>query len=356
MQQSTVNAELLDAPLPDTIDSVAALEDLLSRPTAGVIDVFSRREGDLIVLGAGGKMGPSLARMARRATDAAGSPRKIFAVSRSFSPQIRASMEERRIEIREGDLLEPDFIDSLPDAPNVIYMAGRKFGSSGDQPLTWALNAYLPALVCRRFSASRLVAFSTGNVYGMASVESGGSRESDPPQPRGEYAMSCLGRERMFEYFGKKLAIPVALIRLNYAVEMRYGVLVDLAQMVYRGQEIDLTMGYVNVIWQGDASAAALCALDAAACPARLLNVAGPVLLRVRDVCERFGRLFGKSPRFIGAESPEALLNDGAQAHRLYGLPRVSADRMIRWIAPWIASGESVLGKPTHYEVRDGVY
>ncbi|MBN2580915.1 MAG: NAD(P)-dependent oxidoreductase [Pirellulales bacterium] len=342
--------------LPDTIDDVDQLDDLLSQPTEAALDVLSRIEGDLIVLGAGGKMGPSLAQMARRADETTGLKRTILGVDRYFSPETRQKLEARHIKTLQGDLLDPAFLEFLPEVPNVVFMAGMKFGSSGNQSLTWALNAYLPSLVCRKFRTARIVAFSTGNVYGLTPVDGGGSVETDPPNPCGEYAMSCLGRERMFEYFSETLDLPVALIRLNYAVEMRYGVLVDLAQKVHQEEEIDLTMGYVNVIWQGDALAAVLCALDVAASPARFLNVTGPERLRVRDVARQFGRLLGKTPRFVGAEAPEALLNNAAESYRLYGKPRVSAEQMIPWIAHWINRGQPSLGKPTHYEVRNGVF
>jgi nucleoside-diphosphate-sugar epimerase len=356
MTVSPVISEISDGALLGLIETHEQLEDLLSRPTAGVIETLSRLEGGLMVLGAGGKMGPCLARMARRAYEAVGIPEKIVAVNRSFAYQTRAAFESQGIQTVQGDLLDPAFLDSLPEVPNVVFMAGRKFGSAGNEPLTWAMNAYLPALVCRKFRASRIVAFSTGNVYGMVPAESAGSAETDSLQPCGEYAMSCLGRERIFEYFSESWNIPVTLIRLNYATEMRYGVLVDLAQKVDREEEIDLTMGYVNVIWQGDAVATALCSLGEAASPASILNVAGPERLSVREVCEQFGRLLGKTPRFRGKEAHEALLNDGSRAHRRYGLPCVSAERMIGWIAHWVAGGNSLFDKPTCYEVRDGVF
>jgi nucleoside-diphosphate-sugar epimerase len=356
MTVSAISSEVSDEALPGLIHTHDQLDDLLSRPTTGVLETLSRFGGGLMVLGAGGKMGPSLARMAHRAYEAAGIPGRICAVSRSFASPQCAALAAQGIETLAGDLLDPAFLESLPQVPNVIYMAGRKFGSAGNEPLTWAMNAYLPALVCRKFRASRIVAFSTGNVYGMAPAESAGSAETDSLQPCGEYAMSCLGRERIFEYFSESWNIPVTLIRLNYATEMRYGVLVDLAQKVDREEEIDLTMGYVNVIWQGDAVATALCSLGEAASPASILNVAGPERLSVREVCEQFGRLLGKTPKFVGAEAPEALLNNGSLSHRRYGLPRVSAERMIGWIAHWVAGGNSLFDKPTCYEVRDGVF
>ena len=309
-----------------------------------------------MVLGVAGKMGPTLARMARRASDSASVRRRIIGVSRFSRVESRRELESHGIETIQGDLLDPNFVDSLPEVPNVIYMAGMKFGATGKEPLTWAMNAYLPALVCRKFRRSRIVAFSTGNVYGAVPVSSGGSRETDPPDPCGEYAMSCLGRERIIEYFSRTLGIPAVLIRLNYAVEMRYGVLVDLAQKVYGGQAIDLTMGYLNAIWQGEANALALCTLPDASSPPLCLNVAGSECLRVREICERFGQLLGKPVQFTGAEAADALLSNAEAAARRYGPPRVNAEQMIRWIAHWLTHGGPTLGKPTHFEVRNGKF
>ena len=250
--------------------------------------------------------------------------------------------------------MDPAFLDSLPDAANVIFMAGTKFGTVGNEALTWASNTCLPALVCRRFATSRIVAFSTGNVYGTVPITSGGSLETDPPRPCGEYAMSCLGRERIFEHFSRTLGIPTVLLRLNYAVEMRYGVLVDLARKVYDGAAVDLSMAHVNVIWQGDAAAATLAALADATSPPLLLNVAGPEILSVRIVCEAFGRLLGREVRFTGSELPDALLSNAQATWRRYGPPRVSVEKMISWIANWLFRGGPMLDKPTHFEVRDG--
>ena len=288
-------------------------------------------------------MGPTLARMARRASDAAGVRRRVWGVSRFSDAEARRDLESHGVETIQGDLLDSEFVESLPDASNVIYMAGMKFGTTGNESLTWAANTWLPSLVSRRFATSRIVAFSTGNVYGTVPVAGGGSRESDPLQPCGEYAMSCLGRERMFEYFSRTQGTPTALVRLNYAVEMRYGVLVDLAQKVYDGAEIDLTMGHVNVIWQGDASAMTLAALADAASPPWVVNVAGPEILSVREVCQQFGRLFGKPVRLTGCEPSDALLNNGEMAHRRYGPPQVSVEQMMRWIAHWMAAGGPTL-------------
>jgi nucleoside-diphosphate-sugar epimerase len=342
--------------LPDTIADVGELDELLSLPTPAAIDALSRLEGDILVLGAAGKIGPTLVRMAKRAGDAAGAGRKIIAVDRFPDPAIGAALQSHGLQTIQGDLLDPAFLGTLPDAPNVVFMAGMKFGATGNEPLTWAMNVWLPAIVCRRFPRSRIAAYSTGNVYGLVPVSGPGSVESDLPNPAGEYAMSCLGRERMFQYFSSAQGTPVALVRLNYAVEMRYGVLVDLARQVWDEKIIDLSMGYANVIWQGDAAAMSLCALADAASPALILNVAGPERLRVRQVCQQFGELLGKAVRFTGTEAADALLNNGQEACRRYGAPQVSAGQMIRWIADWISRGGASLGKPTHFEVRNGKF
>ncbi|MGO8746389.1 MAG: NAD-dependent epimerase/dehydratase family protein [Thermoguttaceae bacterium] len=343
-------------PLPEVIRDVQELEEILSRPTEAAVRALAQVEGDLLILGVAGKMGPTLARMARRASDLAGTPRRVIGVSRFSHPEDRAVLERFAIETIRGDLMEAGFLDSLPDAANVIFMAGMKFGATGNEALTWAVNTYLPSLVCRRFPSSRIVAFSTGNVYGTVPVASGGSRETDSPCPCGEYAMSCLGRERMFEHFSRTLGIPVALVRLNYAVEMRYGLLVDLAKKVHDGLEIDLAMGYFNVIWQGDAVAASLAALADAACPPLVLNVTGEEVLSVREVCAEFARLLQKPVRFTSTEAPDALLSDARAAARRYGPPQISTERMMRWIADWVRRGGPTLGKPTHFEVRDGKF
>jgi nucleoside-diphosphate-sugar epimerase len=235
-------------------------------------------------------------------------------------------------------------------------MAGMKFGSTGQEARTWAVNCYAPAVVCRRYPQSRIVAFSTGNVYGLTPAGSGGSVESDVPRPVGDYAMSCLGRERIFEYFGRTQATRTALLRLNYATELRYGVLVDLARAVHAGEPVDLTMGYLNAIWQGDANAMALRAFDHVAVPPFVVNVTGPEQLRVREVCEELGRLLGRTPRFTGAEAPDALLGNSSIARGLFGPPRISSRTLVEWIAAWVMQGGKSLDKPTHFAVRDGKF
>jgi nucleoside-diphosphate-sugar epimerase len=338
--------------LPAAIADVAALETLLSEPTRHAVDTLQRLPGDIVVLGAAGKMGPTLARMARRATDLAGASRRVIAVSR-FTSASRDALEAHGVETIGCDLLDEPAVASLPDAPNVIFMAGRKFGSTGDEPLTWAMNCHLPSLVCRRYGSSRIVAFSTGNVYGLTRAGRGGSREDDPPAPVGEYAMSCLGRERMFEYFSRG-GTEVVLLRLNYAVEMRYGVLIDLASRIVADQPIDVTMGFVNVIWQGDANAMALSALARTASPAAVVNVAGPDELRVREIAERLAARLGRPVRFTGEEARDALLSNGSLGYQWLGRPRVPIDTLLDWTAAWLRDGGPTSGKPTHFASRDG--
>jgi nucleoside-diphosphate-sugar epimerase len=341
---------------PDAIHDEEQLEDLLSTPSDAAVRTLGHVEGDLLLLGVAGKMGPTLARMARRASDRAGVKRRVIGVSRFSKPGSETALQGHGVETIRGDLLDESFLSSLPEAPHVIYMTGMKFGASGSPAQTWAMNVHLPALVCRRFRHSRIVAFSTGNVYPLVPIDSGGSHETDPTGPVGEYAMTALGRERMFEYFSQSLGIPTTLVRLNYAVEMRYGVLVDIARQVWAGEVIDLSMGYANVIWQGDANAMALAALADTTCPPLIVNVAGPERVSVRATAEAFGRLLGKTPRFSGSEAPTALLSNGTKARQRYGRPRVTCAQMIHWIAHWIRSGGPTLDKPTHFEVRNGTF
>jgi len=332
------------------------LEDLLSAPTRGVIDALGRLEGDLIVLGVGGKMGPTLARMARRASDQAGVDRRVIGVSRFSDPGLEVRLQGHGIETIPCDLLEPDQVAQLPEAPLVVYMAGMKFGTSANAALTWAMNTVIPSYVAQRYHHSRIVAFATGNVYGLTAPDSGGSKEEDTPDPVGEYAQSALGRERVFEHYSRTQGTPVALIRLNYAVELRYGVLVDLARWVWQERPIDLAMGHANVIWQGDANAMALQALEHAASPPTVLNVTGPEVVSIQKVCEKFGALMHKPVRFTGQPAENALLNNSAKATALFGPPSVSVDQMISWITYWVMAGGASLGKPTHFEVRDGKF
>jgi dTDP-4-dehydrorhamnose reductase len=332
------------------------LEDALSRPTDAVRRVMQSLPGDLIILGAGGKMGPTLARMARRADEANGVSRRIIAVSRFADDATAAKFSSIGIDVIRRDLMEEKSLDDLPNAANVLCMTGLKFGGSSNPGLMWAMNTDLPARICRRYRDSTLVAFSTGNVYPHVAPASGGSGEDDTLSPVGEYGMSALGRERTFQYFSETLGIPTARVCLNYAVELRYGVLVDIARAVWSGEPVDVSMGYVNVIWQGDANALALCAFAEAAVPATRCNVAGPEILKVRDVANEFGRLFDKPVRIVGSEAAKALLNNGSRMAAKYGPLQYSAGDLFPLIADWIRRGQPLLGKPTHFQATDGVF
>jgi nucleoside-diphosphate-sugar epimerase len=338
------------------IDSIAQLEEVLSRPSPADVRCLGRLDGDIAILGAGGKMGPALARRVQRASHAAGSSRRVVAVSVSWEPGVRESLSGDGIETLTCDLLDAAALARLPLCPNVLYLVGRKFGTEGRSDLTWAVNALSPAYVLDRFADSRVVVFSSGNVYGMVPVDGGGSVETDVPVPVGEYAQSCLGRERIVDYFSRVRGTRCLIFRLNYAVDLRYGVLMDVGRRVFEGQAIDLRVGYANVIWQGDALSYALRSLEFTASPASVLNVTGPELVRIRDLAQWFGERFGRAPRFEGEEGRTALLSNAAACHKALGRPEVSLDRLRDWAAGWIESGGPRLDKPTKYEVVDGRY
>ncbi|WP_110170444.1 NAD-dependent epimerase/dehydratase family protein [Luteitalea pratensis] len=339
---------------PTSIADDTHLDDLLSTPSLAAIDAMRQLEGDLIVLGVAGKMGPTLARMARRASDEAGVKRRVIGVARFTDTTHEDLLQAHGVETIRCDLLDEAAVARLPDAPLVVYMAGRKFGSTGLESLTWAMNAWLPAVVCRRYAASRIAAFSTGNVYGLTPVGHGGSQEGDAVSPVGEYAMSCLARERMFEHFSRSHGTPVSILRLNYATEMRYGLLVDLARKIAAGSSIELAMGHANVIWQGDANAMSLVALSHASSPPYVVNIAGRDELSVREVCLALGARLGHEVRFTGAEAGDALLSNGSKGWTDLGAPQVELAQLIDWTADWISRGGASLGKPTHFESRDG--
>jgi nucleoside-diphosphate-sugar epimerase len=338
------------------VSSETGLDELLSRPCQADLEAMRQMDGDLLILGVAGKMGPSLAMRARRAAEAAGVNIRITGVARFSVPENRRLLKDAGIETIAADMLEPEQLEALPDAPNVIYMAARKFGSTGDEAYTWAMNTYLPARVAERFKNSRIVAFSSGNVYPMVPIAHGGATERTPPEPAGEYGMSALGRERMFSYFSSKNGTPVAILRLNYAVELRYGVLVDIGVNVFERRPINLSMGNANVIWQGDANSICLRSFAHCASPPFVLNVTGPETVSVRRVASRFGEIFGIDPVFLSVESDAALLNNAAQCFRMFGYPSVSVDELIDWTAQWIGSGARTLNKPTHFEARDGKF
>lgn len=341
---------------PASITTEADLEEALSRPYPEDVAFAEDLEGDVMVLGAAGKMGPSLVGRILRASEEAGVDRTVYAVSRYSDPEVKADVRERGAEPIEADLLEEGTLESLPDCRNVVYMVGMKFGASGREPTTWAINSYLPGEVARRFADSRIVAFSTGNVYPPVPVDSGGPTEEDDTGPVGEYAQSCLGRERVFQYFSERNDTPVCLFRLNYAVEARYGVLFDIANWVYEGEAVPLDMGYVNVIWQGDANSVCFRSLSVADSPADILNVTGPDVLSVRELAERFADRFDREARFEGEEHDTALLNDASRCHDLFGEPKVPVDDVIELVASWIEGDNPTMAKPTKFHVRSGEF
>jgi nucleoside-diphosphate-sugar epimerase len=330
------------------------IDPRLSEPREETLAALRDCPGDVIVLGAGGKMGPSLTAMLARAVEQLGDTRRVMAVSRWSDRVAARSLAAMGVTTIDCDLLNPDDVLRLPDAPNVIFMAGQKFGT-GDRPsVTWAMNTLVPANAARRYAGARVVAFSTGNVYPLSPVAGGGPRESDPLGPVGEYAMSCVGRERVFEYYADRDGTQVAIFRLNYAIDVRYGVLLDLAQRVVAGEAIPLAMGYVNVIWQGDANRIAIECLPRAATPPFVLNVTGRETLSVRDLAGRFGKRFGRTPVFAGSEGADALLSNAELMHTTFTPPATSVDEMIEHVAGAVEQNAPTLGKPTHFEARDG--
>lgn len=341
---------------PQQFDNEEQLEEALSLPTMALIKMMKELDGDFILLGVAGKMGVSMARMAKRACNEAGVQKRIIGVSRFSASEQQLFLEESGVETIKGDLLNIDFINSLPEVKNVIYLAGMKFGTEGNESYTWAMNSFLPGLVVEKFKDSRIVAFSTGCVYPLVKIVSGGSKESDSVGPVGEYAQSCLGRERLFEYGSIKNNTPTVLIRLNYAVEMRYGVLVDIATKVNKEETIDLTMGYANVIWQGDANEMILRSVQYCNSPANHLNISGSGLISVAKVAKQFGEIMGKKVKFTGREADSALLVNVSKGHELLGVPKVILDQVIKWTAHWVGNDHRLLGKSTHFEVRDGKY
>jgi nucleoside-diphosphate-sugar epimerase len=337
--------------LPDRFRDVEHLEEIMTAPTPAVVAEFGKLSGDLIILGVGGKIGPTLARLAKRAAP----QKRVIGVARFNEKGLREKLSAQGIECIEADLLDRKRVESLPKLPNVIFMAGRKFGSSGQEDLTWAMNAHVPALVAEAFAGSRIVAYSTGCVYPYVDVKGGGAAESTPAvPPPGAYANSCAAREAMFQYFSRTRGTPGRIIRLNYAIDMRYGVLHDVASRVLVGKTIDLTTGYVNVIWQGDANAMVLRAFGHCTVPSSPLNVSGPETLGIRALAEAFGKKLGKAPVFSGAEATDAWLINTRQSMQLFGPPTVPLERLIDWTAEWIARGLPSLGKDTHYDTRDG--
>lgn len=339
--------------LPQIIASEDQLDDVMTRPSPALVAYARTLEGPLLVLGAGGKMGPSLAVRAKRAAEEAGVDLDVVAVSRFGDEEARAWLEARGVRTVARDLLT-DGLEDLPDASRIVYLVGQKFGTTSAPARTWALNALVPERVCARWPAARIAALSTGNVYPLTPVARGGSVEEDPLTPLGEYANACVARERIFEDASQRRGTRVVLLRLNYALDLRYGVVVDLARRIVAREPIDLTTGYVNLIWQGDANDAVIRALEHAAAPPLALNLTGREVLRVRELAEALGELLEEHVRFTGTEADSALLSDPTRAYALLGAPPTPLDAVLRWTAAWVRSGGRTLGKPTHFEVRDG--
>ena len=337
------------------IHTIEELDDELSRHTLGVLDTLRAVDGDVMVLGAGGKMGPTLARMVRRGLDEIGhTQRRVIAVSRFSSASARQGLQRYGVETISCDLMDREAVATLPDAANAIFMAGQKFGTSDAPELTWVMNTLVPANVAERFAKSRIVVFSTGCVYPLVPVDGPGSREDDVLGPPGEYANSCVGRERVFSHFAKQNGTHMLMFRLCYAIDLRYGVLCDVASKVFQGLPVDVTMGVANIIWQGDANARAIQCLAHAATPPTALNVTGIECVSIRALAQRFGEYFDRKPIFTGTESESAWLWDASRSYELFGPPTVSLEEMTEATAEWQRHGGAMLGKPTHFEVRDG--
>jgi dTDP-4-dehydrorhamnose reductase len=328
----------------------------LLQPSEALVAEIAKVDGDILILGVGGKMGPAIARLAKQAIDLAGVSKTVIGVSRFTEVGLQKELEQLGIKTVEADLLQEDHLRSLPDAPNLLYLAGTKFGTTGKESLTWAMNTYLPGRVAEKYKRSRIVVFSTGNVYPLMPVISGGATEEQLPEPVGEYAQSCLGRERIFQYFSSKNDTPILIYRLNYANDVTYGVLLEIAKAVKEQRPVDLRMGHVNVIWQGNANEMAIRALHHCSVPSKVLNIAGPETISVRWLANEFGRIFKQEPTFVHEEQNTALLSNAAESYRLFGYPGVPLKHMILLIADWINQGGKTLNKPTHFQERKGQF
>jgi nucleoside-diphosphate-sugar epimerase len=338
------------------IENIQQLEERLSRPAEADVDAMRQLQGDVLILGVGGKMGPTLAQLIRRTMDAADKSGRVIGVSRFSDGALAGELQSHGIETIACDLLDRDALFRLPEVENVIFMAARKFGTTGVEHLSWAINTQLPALVAERFRHSRIVCFSSGNVYPLVPATQGGAGEETPVAPQGEYAQSVLGRERIFEHASHRWGTKVAILRLNYAIDLRYGVLVDIARNVFEHRPVDLRMPLVNVIWQGDANSVCMRSIAHCASPPFVLNLTGPETLSTRWIAEQFAKRFGCTAAFTGEESSYALLNNSAKCHRLFGYPTVTPDQMMDWIAEWIANGGVLSNKPTHFQTQDGKF
>ncbi|MDE0577967.1 MAG: NAD(P)-dependent oxidoreductase [Opitutales bacterium] len=337
-------------------DDLEALEDHLSEPSEALVTELAKASGDWLFIGAGGKMGPTMTRMARKALDRAGNPVRVSAASRFSDSRARESLERHGIETFAADVLDREAVGNLPDAANVVFMLGMKFGITTNPSLAWAMNTQAPAIVAERFYNARIVAFSSGNVYPYVSVETAGASEETPTEPVSEYGWSLLGRERTFEHFSRVNDIPVTIVRLNYSAEPRYGVLVDLAHRIIAREPIDLSMGHLNFIWQRDANEHALRVFGLSTCPPAIVNVTGAEVLAVRGLAEHLGVALGIDPVFTGEPAATALLNDASKSHRAFGSPLASTDDAVAAVAHWLKADHPTLGKPTKFETRDGKF
>jgi len=334
--------------------TIEQLEAKLAEPSEALVQDLAKISGDIVLLGVGGKMGPSLAKLAMNAIREGGLNKRVIGVSRFSNREARQELEDAGVETISCELLDDDALRALPNAENVIYMAGNKFGTKGREHFTWAMNSYLPGRVAEKFKESRIVVFSSGNIYPFQPVASGGAGEQVAPEPVGEYAQSTLGRERIFEYHSHKNGTPMVMYRLNYAIDMRYGVLLELAKAVNEGREIDLTMGFANVIWQGDANSMAIRCLTQCSSPPAVVNITGPETMSIRWAAKEFAKRLGKEALFAGTESETALLNNASKSHQLFGYPRVPLLQMIDWTAEWVQEGGATWNKPTHFQERKG--
>jgi len=344
----------LENPFPDIISTVDELELALSTPYAETVELMKKLKGDLLILGVAGKMGVSLAHMARRACRMAGVKKRIIGVSRFTNENIRTKLEQFEIETVKCNLVNLEELERVPSAENIIFMAGHKFAKKGSEQMLWMINTVVPANVCKRFPNSNMVAFSTGCVYPLVSPETGGSRETDAPLPIGEYANSCLGREKIFEYFSAHKNTRVLLFRLNYAIDLRYGVLLDIGEKVFKGEPVDISVSHVNVIWQGDANNRALLCLKKTRTPPAILNITGGEILSVTEIAKRFATLMGKKEKFKGKDFGKAYLSNASLSMQIFGEPKVTIEQMIKWTAEWLKNSGTTLGKPTLFNITDG--
>lgn len=340
----------------ESFQDEAALEEELSRPLPVALDALEKCPGDVVILGVAGKMGLTLARMVRRGLDELGRRDEVIGVARFSDPAARSRLEACGVKAVTCDLLDPLAVSALPEAPNVLFLAGQKFGTSSGPEVTWAMNTVVPANCAAHYARSRIVAFSTGCVYPLTPVQQGGAREEDELAPPGDYANSCVGRERIFSYFSARNQTPLAIYRLNYAIDMRYGVLLDLAQKIARQEPVDVTMGHANLIWQGDANAQAIGCLPLADVPPFVVNVTGPETVSLRQVALALGAAMGQEVLLTGQEADTAWLSNSGKANRLFGYPTVALNQMVSWVADWVQNSGATLGKPTHFEERSGKF